>query len=152
MSQLDSLLNRSSGQRLLEYKYRCAQAVVFGLPVLGLQWFGGSLGGAPGESLRWIAILQALLAGWVTYVGAAGMLAEGAMLLLGPGRRFTVDLLVAAIAISLYLYSVISVLGVFMRGAPFYGPLMFHWSVLILAIWCGWRWWRLRSADSNFTG
>jgi cation transport ATPase len=150
MSQSDNLLNRPIEQRLLEYKYRCAQAVVFGLPVLGLQWFGKSLGGAPGESMRWIAVLQALLAGWVTYVSAAGMLAEGVMLLVGSGKRVIADLPVALAAIALYLYSAISVLGVFMRGAPFYRPLLFHVVVLLLAIWCGWRWWRLRSPNSNF--
>ncbi|HEY7091054.1 MAG TPA: hypothetical protein VH518_23355 [Tepidisphaeraceae bacterium] len=138
---VQSLFHRSTQERAREYKYRCAQSIIFGLPVLALQWFGPRLAGGPQESQRWIGLLQALLAGWVTYVAAAGMLVEGLMLI-GGSRRMTVDLLVAGLAVALYLFSAISVLGVFVRGVPFYGPLMFHCAVIILAVWTGWRWWR----------
>ena len=68
-SRLTALLARDDDQRLREYKYRFSQAAVFGLPVLALQGWGRSLGGP--ESERWVGVLQALLAGWVVYVGAA---------------------------------------------------------------------------------
>jgi cation transport ATPase len=132
------LLSRPVEQRIKEHKYRCAQAIVFGLPVLGLQWFGRGLGGSPQESQRWVSLLQALLAGWATYVGAAGMLAEGVIL-----RRVTADLWVAVIATFCYVFSLISVLGIFMKGQPLYGPLLFHVAVLVLAGWTGFRWWQL---------
>ncbi|HVT88354.1 MAG TPA: hypothetical protein VHD56_05845 [Tepidisphaeraceae bacterium] len=101
-----------------------------------LQWFGPSLGGQQVEQQRWIAILQAILAGWVTYVGATGMVVEGILRL----PRIGFDLLVGAVAASMYLYSAGSTLGVFFIGRPFYGPLMFHWTVLVLVLWCGGRW------------
>src|SRR4051812_19198715 len=69
---LHSVLDRPEAQRLQEFRYRFGQSVVFGLPVLALQWFGRSLGGA--ESDRWVALLQGLLAGWVVYVAATGVL------------------------------------------------------------------------------
>ena len=62
-----------------EFQYRFAQATVFGLPVIALQICGPSLGGA--DAPRWVAILQILLCGWIVYVGAAGILFEGAILL-----------------------------------------------------------------------
>jgi hypothetical protein len=139
-----SLLSRPNEQRAREHRYRCAQAIVFGLPVLALQWFGHGLGGEPDEARRWTAVLQALLAGWVTYIAAAGMLAEGVLLI---GRRFTFDLLVAAVALLLYVVSLISSLGVLVRGRPLAGPLFFHIVVILLAGWCGWRWWQLQRAS-----
>ena len=60
-AELHSVIDRPQAQRLQEFRYRFGQSVVFGLPVLALQWFGRSLGGA--ESERWVALLQALLAG-----------------------------------------------------------------------------------------
>ena len=140
MSSVDTLMSRPPEQHVREFKYRFAQTVVFGLPVLALQFFGPSLGGAPEESRRWIAVLQALLTGWVTYVAAAGMLAEGILLL---GKRFSLDPVVAAIAVGLYLVSLGSALGVLVRGQPLFDPMLFHVVVILLAVWCGWRWWRL---------
>src|SRR5687768_11480461 len=75
-------LDRPPHQRLLEHRYRFGQAMVFGLPVWGLQLYGRSLGGP--EADRWVAVLQALLAGWVVYVAAAGMMFEG---IVQVGRR-----------------------------------------------------------------
>ena len=49
--------NRPVADRRREFKYRCAQALIFGLPVLVLQYFGHSLGGSRQEASRWIAIL-----------------------------------------------------------------------------------------------
>src|SRR5439155_14755490 len=79
LSRVELLLARPDEQRFREYKYRCAQAIIFGIPVIALQLFGRSLGGP--EAPRWIAILQALLSGWVVYVAAAGMIFEGLILI-----------------------------------------------------------------------
>lgn len=136
------LLTRPIEQRRMEFRYRFAQAMIFGLPVLGLQFFGHHLSAVPGESDRWVGILQALLTGWVTYVAAAGMLAEGVLTI---RHGVTGDLIVSAVVVPLYLICAISVLGVFVKGHPFFQPLFFHWIVLLLAGWCGYRWRRLAS-------
>jgi cation transport ATPase len=137
MSRLESLLARPDEQRLREFKYRCAQAVIFGLPVIGLQYVGPLLGGP--EAPRWIAILQALLAGWVVYVGAAGMLLEGLIVL--PRRGPTMDLLVAAASIALYLTSVtFRTLPVFFTGHVGESPALFPLSVALIAVWSALRW------------
>ena len=140
-SAIGDLLARPDEQRLREYKYRFSQAVVFGLPVIALQLWGGALGGPEAE--RWVGILQALLAGWVAYVGAAGMLFEGLVLLFGVSpRRLTADLPLAMAAALTYLYSLASVLHVFVDGRPAYQPLLFHWCVTLLALWTGLQWLR----------
>jgi len=136
-SRLDELLARPDDQRLREYKYRFSQAVVFGLPVLALEIWGRALGGP--EADRWVGILQALLAGWVVYVGAAGMLFEGLILL---PRRVMPDLFAAALAVAAYLFSLISVLHVLFAAQLWYRPLLFHVSVLIVAAWTGVQWFR----------
>lgn len=82
------------------------------------------------ESDRWVGIFQALLAGWVVYVGAAGMLFES-LVWLGR-RRFTGDLLPSATAVVLYLLT----LPRLATGHPGW----FHWAVLVIAIWTGLRW------------
>ena len=131
------LLQRSADQRLREYKYRFSQAIVFGLPVLALQIWGGALGGP--ESERWVGLLQALLAGWIVYVGAAGMLFEGLILL---RRRLVADLLPAGFAVACYLFSLVSVLHVLFTGRLWYRPLLFHVSVITIALWTGLQWYR----------
>lgn len=136
-SPLITLLARPHDQRLREYKYRFSQAVVFGLPVLALQAWGPALGGS--ESDRWVGILQALLAGWVVYVGAAGMLFEGLLLL---PRRVMADLIPALAAVIAYAFSLISVLHVLFTGQLWYRPLLFHVSVIVVAAWTGLQWWR----------
>jgi cation transport ATPase len=131
------LLNRPDDHRRREYQYRFAQAAVFGLPVLALQFYGRSLGGP--ESDRWVAVLQALLAGWVVYVGAAGMLFEGLVWL--TRRRLTVDLIPAFAAVVLYLatagrfaaHALSSAAGPFPRG-------WFHWAVVLIVAWTAGRW------------
>src|SRR5262245_30598913 len=133
-TNVDELLSRPLEQRVREYKYRCAQAIIFGLPVVGLHFFGHTLGGTPDEARRWSTILQTLLAGWVTYVGAAGMLAEG---ILTVNRRVTADLIVATICVLMYLLSLLLALGIFVRGEPFHGPMLFHVIVILLAASCG---------------
>lgn len=125
------LLDRPPDQRRREYQYRFAQAVVFGLPVLALQRFGHSLGGQ--EAGRWVAILQGLLAGWVVYIGAAGMLFESMVWLFR--RRFTADLLPAAAAVLLYLLTLVRIATA--------RPPWFHWAVVVIVAWTGVRWWGL---------
>ena len=101
-SRVHDLLARPDEQRLREYKYRFSQSVVFGVPVIALQFFGARLG--PVDSGRWVSLLQALLAGWIVYVNL-GMLFEGILLL---RERVSADLIVAAIAVALYVASAIS--------------------------------------------
>src|SRR5687768_3571371 len=72
---LNEVLSRPDEQRRREHKYRCAQAIIFGLPVLALQLWGPTLGANEGE--RWVGLFQAILAGWVMCVGATGMIVEG---------------------------------------------------------------------------
>ena len=131
-------MDRSHDERRREYKYRFAQAVIFGMPVLALQMFGTSLGGP--EAARWIAILQALLSGWITYIGAAGMLFEGAVLL-ASRRRITGDLLAAAVAVFCYLLSLFGlVLPILFTARPGPAPNLFAVTVLTVALWSGWKW------------
>ena len=132
-AEVDRLLDRPPAERAREHRYRCAQAVVFGLPVLALQWLGRSLGGPEAE--RWVAFLQMLLAGWAVYVGAAGMLSEGLMLW-WRRKRITGDFIVALLAAGLYLASLPPVVHLLFTGRVWYGP-WFHWSVLLLAVWTG---------------
>src|ERR1700712_820939 len=101
-AQIQSLLHRPLEQRVREFKYRFAQSVVFGLPVLALQRYGPQLGWV--EANRWVGVIQMLMAGWVVYVAAAGMLFEGIFLL--PGK-IAADLFVAIAAVGFYLISVI---------------------------------------------
>lgn len=111
-----------------EFRYRCAQSIIFGLPVLALQWLGPRLGGP--EAPRWIAILQALLAGWIIYVAAAGMLLEG---LLARSAKHLPDALVAILSIGLYLISLVGI------------SRLFHCVVLLLIPWSALRWaWLVR--------
>ena len=117
--------------------------MVFGLPVFGLELFGRSLGGP--ESGRWVALLQGLLAGWVLYVGAAGMLLEGILWL--RRRRLGGDLLVAGVAVAASLFTLARLATYALTPhAPSPRPanfpaLWFHWAVLLLIVWTGVRWW-----------
>ena len=140
-NRIDQLLSRPAHQRRIEYKYRCAQAIIFGIPVIALQYLGPALGGD--EAPRWIAILQALLAGWAVYVGAAGMLFEG---LLTIKRGLAPDLIIAILSIATYLYSLIFTGSILLTGRLTYQPLLFHVSVILIGAWTGIQWWRLRAA------
>ena len=137
------VLDRPKAQRVQEFRYRFGQAVVFGLPVLALQWFGRSLGGA--ESGRWVALFQALLAGWVVYVAATGMLAERVLWLLGKVRAplaVRADALVGGLCVAVYLASLGRPLGLLV--SPGFGwPSGFHWCVLTIGLWSALRWWGL---------
>jgi cation transport ATPase len=145
-SDITALLARPDRDRQREYKYRFSQSVVFGLPVIALQYWGRALG--PADWQRWVSLLQALLTGWVLYVNL-GLLIEG-LILLSRGRG-TADLLVATVAAVLYLASLVSAV----RGIVFshlWFPLQFHVCVIVLAAWSGWRWmWqaRRRPRDRN---
>jgi cation transport ATPase len=135
-SQTADLLARADEQRLREFKYRFSQSVVFGIPVIALQYFGRRLG--PVDADRWVSLLQALLAGWIVYVNL-GMLFEGLLLF---RQRVTGDLLVAAAAVVIYMVSLVSAARGILTARVWY-PLAFHVCVLILAIWTGVRWWQL---------
>jgi cation transport ATPase len=126
------VLARPLDQRVREHKYRCAQALVFGLPVIALQYFGARLGGA--EAPRWIAIMQIVLTGWILLVGGTGMLSEGAMLL-AARRKLSADFVVASAAAALFIYSVFATLIGW--------PRVFHGVVVLMVIWSGARWFAL---------
>ena len=135
--KLDELLDRPAAQRLMEHRYRFSQAMVFGLPVLALQWWGARLGGRGGEN--WVALLQVLLTGWVVYVGATGMLVDGALRLRRRGR-FSADFLVALLVAAMYAASLASFVHIFFAGRLWFTPTLFHCCVLSLALWTGLRW------------
>jgi hypothetical protein len=108
--------------------------VVFGLPVIALQYLGPRLG--PVDADRWVSLLQALLAGWVLYVNL-GMLVEG--LLVRRQVGVVGDLLVAGIAALLYMASLASAVCAIVTSRLWY-PLLFHACVAMLAAWTGIRW------------
>jgi hypothetical protein len=135
-SPISPLLDRGPEQRLREYKYRFAQSIVFGIPVIALQYWGRALG--PADSERWCSVLEGFLSGWVLYVNL-GMLIEGLLLL---RQRVTGDLVAAAVAAGLYLFSLISAMHGIVTARLWY-PLLFDACVIVLAGWTGWRWFRL---------
>ena len=141
--QIANLLSRPPEQRLREYKYRCSQSIVFGLPVIALQLYGRALG--PADSERWVSLLQAMLAGWVVYVNL-GMLFEG-ILLLPTTRRVSGELLVSSVAAALYACSLISAAHGVVTSRLLFRPLLFHACVIVLAAWTGWRCWRARKSE-----
>jgi hypothetical protein len=51
-------------------------------------------------------------------------------------------LIPALLAVFAYLFSIISVLHVLFTGHLWYRPLLFHVSVIIVAAWTGWQWYR----------
>ena len=131
---IEQLLARSVEQRCREYKYRFAQTVVFGLPVLALELWSPALD--PMGHQRWSPILQALLAGWVLYVNA-GMLIEGIIL-----RRLTPDLLITSSALLVYLWSLVSTLHILITGQAWFRPILFAACVLLLGAWTAIQWFR----------
>jgi hypothetical protein len=138
-TRLDELLNRPADQRLREYKYRFAQSIVFGLPVIVLQYWGTSLG--PVDHDRWVSLIQSLMCGWVLYVNA-GMLFEGILI---PRLRLRGDFLIAILASLLYVVSIVSALHGILTARLWY-PLQYHWCVILLGVWSGFRWFRLSRA------
>ena len=148
----ESLVDRPISQRLQEFRYRLGQSLVFGLPVLALQWFGRDLGGV--ESDRWVAVFQALLAGWVVYVGAAGMVAEGTVLLLARrqvAKPITLNALIGAAAVGIYLLGLprlIALLAGSLRPAPYLAG-AFACAVLLIGLWSAFQTWRLRRRGHN---
>jgi cation transport ATPase len=143
LDTIQTLLDRPLEQRVREFKYRFAQSVVFGLPVLALERFGPALGWV--EANRWVGVLQMLLAGWVVYVAAAGLMFEGILML---PRQISVDLLIATAAVVFYVISVVCVLYVLLLAKVWHQP-MFHLSILLLIPWTGFRWWQLNRRDRS---
>ena len=92
------------------------------------------------ESPRWIAVLQALLSGWILYVAAAGMVVEAILL---PTLNRVPDAIVGSVAICLYLFSLVCVVPIFITGRMLGGPILFHCAVLLLGGWTALRWWQL---------
>ena len=138
----DAVIDRPASQRLQEFRYRLGQSLVFGLPVLALQWFGRGLGGA--ESDRWVAVFQTILSGWVVYVAGAGMLAEGLLLVLTRQRLragIAIDATIAFLAVLLYVAGLPRVAGLLAGYPPARDwPAPFAACVVMLGIWTGARW------------
>jgi cation transport ATPase len=134
---LSSLITRPPEQRAREFKYRFAQSLVFGLPVLALQRYGRALGWV--EADRWVGLLQLVLAGWVLYVASAGMLFEGVLTL---RRRVSADLLVALAAVTAYVLSISAVAAALFGRTPRWPP-RFDAVVALLIFWSAVRWWWL---------
>jgi hypothetical protein len=139
VNSLESLLDRPPADRLREWKYRCAQSFVFGLPILALQCFGYQLGGP--EAGRWIGLLQTLLGGWVVYIGAVAVFVEGLLLL--SQSKITLSLILSALAIALYLLSVIAWAAILLQGRPWPAAPRFDLSVTIILFWSALQWARL---------
>lgn len=106
--------------------------------MLALQAFGRGLGGP--ESARWVALFQALLTGWVVYVGAGGLLYDGIAALAGHGR-VAASLLVGLVAAVLYLFSLWRSVATFASGAA--PHTCYHLVILLIAAWSGINWLRL---------
>ena len=139
--RVEQLLARDLTQRSREARYRVGQSLVFGLPVLALAVWGRGLGG--GEAARWVGVFQALLAGWVVYVGAAGMIAEG-ILLLAHRRRLTADFCVGAAAATLYALGIVQLGRNLLDDRPHRMP--FALPVVMIGAWAAWQWWRISRA------
>jgi hypothetical protein len=111
---------------------------------VALQIWGSGLGGR--EAGKWVGVFQALLAGWVIYVAAAGMLFEGVFLL---PRRLSADLVCAIVAIVIYLLSSYRLVHV-LSGTGSARP-VFHPVVLIMGAWSAVRWWQYARRGSKPT-
>jgi hypothetical protein len=133
---VQELLNRPVEHRAREYRYRFAQTVVFGLPVVGLWAWGPMLD--PNGYGRWGTVLEALLTGWILYVNA-GMVIEGLML-----RRVTGDLVVSSLVVGMYGWGVVWMIGNLVSGAGS-GAILFLVCVVVLGGWTGVRWVLLRN-------
>ena len=142
---VEQLVARDPAQRLREARYRFGQSLVFGLPVLALEFFGRGLGGV--ESHRWVGLFQALLSGWVVYVGATGPVFEGAALLLSRRRQVTLDLLVGGAAVIVYLISAVQVVRMLLGSPPH--QTWFPVPVLLVGGWAALNWWRRRYDGSR---
>ena len=127
LPSIEALLNRPTAERAREYRYRLAQTLVFGLPVIGLAVWGSALG--PRDAQRWSTVFQALLAGWVLYVNA-GMLIEGLM-----RSRVTSDLLITVAAVVVYVWSLIGVAFVLTTGSIWPRPTLFWGCIALLGAW-----------------
>ena len=145
-ASVEQVLARPPGERVREFKYRFAQSLVFGLPVLALHWLGPALGGT--EAPRWTGLFQTLLAGWVIYVAAAGMIFEGALLLVRR-KVLTPDAVVASIAVALYGLGVVAWAMLLIPGVTSRWPMPFHYSIMLLIAWCGLRWASLSRRDHS---
>jgi hypothetical protein len=137
-STIQSILNRPLSERIREHKYRFAQCMVFGLPVLALYLFGPKLGGL--ESARWIGLLQSLLAGWCLYLAALPLLSESAMLFVMG--KFRLELLIALVAAILYIVGLVGWI-VTLRGRAAPMPSAFSIEIILLIAFSGVQWLRL---------
>jgi cation transport ATPase len=143
-STIQSILDRPASERLREHKYRFAQCMIFGLPVLALHYFGPKLGGA--DSSRWTGLLQSLLAGWTLYIGAIPLLTESALLLCSG--KLKIDLVISVASVILYILGVVGwIFSLRGANAPVRGA--FSFLVIVLVFWSGVQWLWLRRVDRH---
>jgi len=129
---IQTILNRPAAERLREHNYRFAQCLIFGIPVLALQYLGPKLGGS--DAPRWTGLLQTLLAGWTVYIGAVPLLAEGFVLM--AHRQFKIDAVIAGCAALLYIVGVAGWIMTLRGRAAFFAG-AFGLSVVVVILWSG---------------
>ncbi len=141
-----------------EYKARLAQAIMFGLPVLALQYLApmlASTGGADARGMLFPWLFQMLLAGWLCYVAAWPILWQGAAALLN--LRATGDTLTLLLVVGTFIPSAVGVLSLLVTETPWFGAPgsagfsdrgpAFHATMLIVTLAVTQRWLYYRQAD-----
>ena len=148
LSRVELLLARPDEQRLREYKYRCAQALIFGLPVMALEYFGRSLGAEYGQTL---VCGTARLGGFPVGIvanqhhrvrPADGPLQFGGVLYVDSAEK------VARFVMNCNQ----DFLPIIFTGHLGRGPILFHVVIALLATWTGARWWQWSRRRARVTG
>ena len=101
--------------------------------MIALQHVGLRLGGD--EAAVWVGLMQMILAGWILYVSAAGMLIEALFL-----RKPTADALVAVLAMVTYAASALGWVRLLLQHSQHSRAFWFDIAVIVLIIWCAARW------------
>jgi len=106
--------------------------------VVVLAIWGAALG--PTDQMRWSSVMQALLTGWILYINL-GLALEAII-----RRQFSVDLLVFAVALLMYLWSLAGIARVLVTGHLWPKPLLWI-CVTLLGVWNLIGLTRLRATD-----
>ena len=133
---LQQLINRPKSERRREYRYRFAQTLVFGLPVIALAVWGPLLG--PTDWQRWSTVLQALLTGWILYINL-GLLLEPIV-----AKQHYADLAIIVTALVIYLWSIAGTAHVLLTGRSSNRSALYCICVAVLSIWNAVRWLQLK--------
>ena len=136
----DNDLEALRARIVAEYRTRFATALVFGLPALGLHWFGGLLargGGTEPRDMLYPWMFQMLLVGWAVLASAWPLCWQGGLGALH--LRTTADVLTAGIIAASFLPSALGVFSLLFTREPWFGSRgpVFHatmWTVLIAVL------------------